>query len=163
MTEDLSKLGLSDLFDELIPPSVPEDISMVPQTMGWIWLAIALILIVGFFLNRWRKYRNLNAYRREAVKALKLSGDDPLALATVLRQTALAAFPRKDVAGLIGESWLVFLDKTAGKPLFSGTVAGQSLTHAAYQTSTETTDLAIRAKEWVKTHKATQSHNGEEK
>ncbi|AML51124.1 DUF4381 domain-containing protein [Falsihalocynthiibacter arcticus] len=153
MSDDLSTLSLSELYDELIPPAAPADISMFPQTVGWIWLGLAILATLGFLLNLWLKYRRENAYRRAAIGALKRAGDDPVALANVLRKTALAAFPRQDVAGLIGDSWLAFLDSTAGKPLFTDTAAGTALIHAPYQSTHMPSDLPARAKEWVTSHK----------
>lgn len=163
MNEDLTNLSLSELFDELIPPTAPPDVSMAPQTVGWIWLGVAVLAILGFLFQRWLKHRHANAYRRQAINALTEAGEDPIALASVLRQTALAAFPRADVASLIGENWLAFLDNTVGKPLFSGTVAGQSLTRSPYRPTTEPTDLPARTKEWVTTHKVSKPQDGGQK
>lgn len=152
MSDDLSKLGLAELFDELIQPAPPPDISMLPATSGWIWVGIAAGLVVAYFAKKWITHRRANAYRRKALGLLGSAKNDPIAIATLLRETALAGFPRQDVAGLIGDDWLSFLDKTAGKSLFSGTQAGKTLTQAPYRTLPADPDLTSCAKVWIRSH-----------
>ncbi len=104
----------------------PEDISWLPQTIGWQILGLALLLL-GLYrgwqgLRRW--YRN--RYRREATAKLKAWQQQPdgalLAedVNRLLKLTALAAFPREQVAGLYGRDWVEFLNaQCPGAPFAS--------------------------------------------
>jgi hypothetical protein len=74
--------GLNDIV-------VPEPVSLVPQTLGWAVVAVAVIalLAVGALLA-WRRHRK-NAYRRAA---LALVDTTPLsALPALVKRVALAA------------------------------------------------------------------------
>ncbi|MEE4188195.1 MAG: DUF4381 domain-containing protein, partial [Roseobacter sp.] len=133
MNDDLSQLNLVELFDLLVQPDVPARISMMPQTIGWVWLGAAVCVFSGYALWRWVQWRRATAYRRAALAALRQANDDPVAIAKVLRRTALAAFPRDTVAGLYGERWLAFLDSVTESVKFSGTTAGQALVRAPYR------------------------------
>ncbi|WP_380054313.1 DUF4381 domain-containing protein [Falsihalocynthiibacter sp. SS001] len=153
MSTDLSTLQLSELYDELIPPEAPPDISMMPQTAGWYWLGAAVLLLIAYLLRLFIRHHQRNAYRREALTALRHADNDPTQIASILRQTALAAFPRDQVAGVVGDDWLAFLDDTAGKPLFKDTSAGQSLLLAPYRDMPADPKLAPQAHKWIRQHK----------
>ena len=112
--------NLADLLAELVPPPEPEPISLMPETLGWPILVI-LIVAFGFFAaRRVSKARRTEAYRKTALAALDAAGKAPDEVALVLRQTALAAFPRAKVAGLHGRAWLEFLVSTGGQSDFRG-------------------------------------------
>lgn len=152
MIDDLSELGLSELFDELIQPTPPPDISMLPATSGWIWVGIALTVGLLFVAKKWIDHWRQNAYRRKALRILANAENDPAAIATLLRETALAGFPRADVASLIGHEWLSFLDKTAGEPLFTGNQAGRTLLQSPYTDTPADSHLTSQTHIWIRTH-----------
>ncbi|MEP2029561.1 MAG: DUF4381 domain-containing protein [Paracoccaceae bacterium] len=153
MSEDLSTLNLVELYDRLIPPTAPAEVSMMPQTVGWVWLAVIAVILCVLGL-RWGVMRHkANAYRRAGLRALDECGNDPTMIATLLRRTALGAFPRATVAGLTGEDWLSFLDKSLGQPLFVGTEAGRVLTKAPYAGGSPIEGLQTAARIWIKKHK----------
>ncbi len=102
MNEDLSQLDLVELLQRLEPIPVPAPVSLWPQTAGWVWLGLILLLLAALGLRRWLRWRRANAYRGAALVAVATAGRDPVALAAILRRTALAAFPRAPVAGLHG-------------------------------------------------------------
>ena len=106
-----------------------------------IWLAVRTI-----------RHRRANAYRRAALQALDQAGDDPAQIALVLRRTALAAFPRAQVAGLIGADWLRFLDHSFGGTGFANG-AGRALTTAPYQGGEPDRVLTDLARRWITTHR----------
>ncbi|MFC3612311.1 DUF4381 domain-containing protein [Lutimaribacter marinistellae] len=147
-------LNLIDLLDGLVEPPVPEAVAMTPQTAGWAVLAVLVLLgllwLVLRFVRRWRA----NAYRRAALAELGAAGDDPAVIAAVLRRTALAAWPREEVASLTGEAWLRFLDRTGGKEGFAAG-PGQAMEAAVYRGGTtampELTEMAAR---WIRQHDA---------
>ncbi len=152
MSEELSKLNLVQLLDLLEQAPEPAPVSLWPQTAGWIWLMIALCAGVSLLLYRWFRHRRTNAYRRAALREIAAAGGDPIVLAGILRRTALAAFPRTEVARLCGEDWLNFLDKTYGGPDFSNG-AGRVLAVAPYAQAEAAADLSALAEIWVRRHR----------
>ncbi|MEM1235711.1 MAG: DUF4381 domain-containing protein [Pseudomonadota bacterium] len=144
--------NLADLMAELIPPPEPEPISLLPQTLGWPLLAIILIVAVVVFGRRYVKARRAEAYRAAALTALDEAGSASLAVATVLRQTALAAYPRSQVAGLYGQDWLEFLKATSNDSRFLGD-AGQALVTAPYAGSAALPDATLGlVRHWIRRH-----------
>ena len=85
---------------------VPQPVSFWPPAPAW-YVVLGLVLmgilwLVGRSILRYRR----NAYRRAALAELQtLPADGPSAaprIAALLKRTALAAFPREQVAGLTG-------------------------------------------------------------
>ncbi|WP_171180538.1 DUF4381 domain-containing protein [Ruegeria sp. HKCCD8929] len=152
MNPDLQGLNLVELIDLLEPAPEPAPISMMPQTIGWIWLGLALALLVGWLTRRAIKHRHANAYRRAALGALAGAGDDPACVAEILRRTALTGFPRGDVAGLTGKDWLRFLDQTMGGDRFSNG-PGRIVAQAPYRPVPASPALTQLARDWIVTHK----------
>lgn len=153
--EELAGLSLPELFDELAPIVPPPEVSMLPQTPAWAVLALLLLGALSFALWMLRQRHAANAYRRAGLAALAEAGKDPAAIATVLRRTALAAYPRAEVAGLNGADWLAFLDRKApsvglaearsARLLLSGPYARHPLPPAP--------ELARLAKHWIESHR----------
>ncbi len=104
--------------------SVPPPPSWIPQTIGWPIAAGVLLLALAWAGWRaWRRYR-ANRYRREALAELAAlpQAPDPAqraaalrAMAALLKRTALAAWPRAQVASLAGAGWAEFLRAHAGR------------------------------------------------
>ena len=105
---------------------VPEAVSMAPQTVGW-WVLVAVVVVLtAWAVARWvRRYR-ANRYRRSALRELRaLRADSPVpgalkALPSLLKRTALAAYPREEVASLTGGPWASFLARTCPGADFEG-------------------------------------------
>ncbi|MDF2233608.1 DUF4381 domain-containing protein [Albimonas sp. CAU 1670] len=151
--------NLVDLLDELRQPPPPPPVSMLPQTAGWPVLGLLLLLALAFAVRSGRRRRRADAWRREALAALAQAGDDPAAVAPILRRAALTARPRQAVAGLSGERWLAFLDETAGAPPErSGGFAhgpGRALLHGPYDgRGASAPGLGALAARWVRRVKA---------
>lgn len=98
---------------------VPAPVSWFPQTWGWAVVLVAVILLLCVWAaSAIRRYRR-NAYRRRALQELQSAAvaardettrDRALhMLATLLKRTALAAWPRQRVASLSGAAFLSFL------------------------------------------------------
>jgi Ca-activated chloride channel family protein len=152
MNPDLQGLNLVELIDLLEPAPEPAPISMMPQTVGWVWFGLALALLVGWLIRRAIQHRQANAYRRAALGALAKAEDDPACIADILRRTALSGFPRGEVAGLTGKDWLHFLDQTMGDDRFSNG-PGRIVPQAPYRPAPTSPELTRLAHDWIVTHK----------
>ena len=152
MSEDLSGLSLVQLLALLEPAPEPAPVSLWPQTGGWLWLAIFLIMGFGVAAYRFMVWRRANAYRRAAAHEIVHARGDVATIATILRRTALAAYPRRKIAALHGEDWLIFLDETYDGNGFSAGPARMVAT-APYQESTSDEGLSEVALAWVRTHR----------
>ncbi|MCT4373510.1 DUF4381 domain-containing protein, partial [Yangia mangrovi] len=122
--------SLVGLINQLIEPVPPEPVSLVPQTWGWVALAVLLAVLALWGLWRGHRRHVANAYRRAALAELGRAGTTA-ELAAILRRAALAAFPRAEVASLTGADWTAFLSRT-GKSRFPDT-AGEELRRAPYR------------------------------
>ena len=153
MSDELTGLNLVELYDKLVMPDAPVPVSMWPQTVGWIWLALGLVVLVGFVWWRLAAWHRATAYRRAALAELRGAADDPAKIATILKRTALSGFPRHEVAGLHGTEWLAFLDAATAKVKFQGSTAGTVLAKAPYVQQPADKDLPAMAETWIKTHR----------
>jgi hypothetical protein len=117
--------GLEKLHEIVLP----DPVSWMPQTAGWYAVLGLIVVLAGWWVyGRFRRFRK-NRYRRFALAELGVIERDlqqpekrARALAEIpvlVKRTALAAFSRSEVAGLSGEEWLAFLDKTVGGKVFT--------------------------------------------
>jgi Ca-activated chloride channel family protein len=148
--------GLTDI-------PLPAPISLWPQT--WPLRIVVAVVVAGALLGIVRLIRSWhrNRYRRAALAELAgiegglgaaAPADTSVALAALVRRTALAAFPRDQVASLAGPAWLSFLDRTANTKDFSEG-AGRSLEIRAYRPAPEDAGSLIGAvRHWIKAHHA---------
>ncbi|MBB2750854.1 UNVERIFIED_ORG: hypothetical protein GGI57_001530 [Rhizobium aethiopicum] len=113
--DPLTETALRSLKDIALPPPV----SIMPQTWGWLLVAVLLAAaaltwaVVAY--RRWQR----NAYRREALKRLAVietaignpqgQAEAAEALCELVKRTALSAWPRAQVAGLSGAEWAKFV------------------------------------------------------
>lgn len=153
MTPDTEGKSLVELLDMLKPAPEPAPISMVPQTWGWVILAVALLFVVGLILVTIWRHRQANAYRRLALKELDRCGDNTSKAAEITRRAALVAFPRSQVAGLTGDDWTGFLGQTADLSGFSSSALG-NLAAAPYREGISDPDAAELARHWIKSHRS---------
>ena len=148
----------------LIDIPLPQPVSLWPQTwparVAIVLLVVGLIAAAWWFIRTW----HANRYRRSALTELdrivRAPAGGPQAglaadLALLVRRTALAAFPREQVAALAGPAWLAFLDRTYGGQKFS-CGPGRVLDVAPYRpASADTGDgraLVDLVRRWIKTH-----------
>ncbi|WP_133707882.1 DUF4381 domain-containing protein [Rhizobium sp. BK313] len=162
--DPITEAALRSLHDIAIPTPV----SWMPQTWGWI--VVGLVLLVGLmfaFLLWLRRYR-ANAYRREARRILdeieirirnpETRQDAIHELACLLKRTALAAWPRDQVACLSGAAWVHFLDGHAEGG--AGNALARLLDDAEYRDSSsigglpqnDGDDIAAAVRGWIERH-----------
>lgn len=152
MNEDLTDLTLVELLDLLEPVLEPAPISMWPQTIGWVVLGLAVVVAAGWGVYRWISARRADAYRRTALAEIAAAADDPATLAAIVRRTALAAYPRGQVAGLHGDAWLAFLDATGGDLAFTEG-SGRYIAAAPYRPYGPDPELTEAVRGWVRQHR----------
>ena len=159
--DPITEMALRSLKDIVVPAPV----SWMPQTWGWLIAALlllsAMLLWCALAYRRWRK----NAYRREALKhleeieaAVRDAGKRARALndlGELVKRTALAAWPREDVAATSGSAWAAFLvahgdmTNSEGFHRFFDDLEYQ----AGTPVSTEVADGLVRdARRWIEGH-----------
>jgi hypothetical protein len=132
MTDRPQIVTLVDLLDRLVDAPAPPPVSLAPQTPGWLVVGALVLAGLAALAWLWRARHRRAAFRREALAALSRVGDDPVAIAEILRRAALVAHGRAAVAGLSGTQWLEFLDQGMdGAPFSSG--VGRAVAEAPYR------------------------------
>jgi hypothetical protein len=134
---------------------LPSEIGWWPVAPGW-WLLLgllALLPVVAWCLlvyRRRRRLRRLALLRLSELSSLP-EGQLVRSLSRLLRQAAISHFPRHETAGLCGEEWLAFLDRSfVDKPFSTG--IGRSLIDAPYQpiVAIDSTVLIKLCRRWLK-------------
>lgn len=154
-----------DPLSQLHPLRDPVAIGWWPLAPGW-WLLLGLMVLVlamAAFLW-WRRYQ-ARAYRRQAeeqLTALTRSFQDNQDTAaffggvnSLLKATALHAFPRRTVAAASGAQWLALLNESLDEPDDTFSV---DLLSAAYRPDSLAADpdsYHRAALHWIRHHKVT--------
>mgnify|MGYP000116362494 CR=1 FL=1 len=147
---------LSQLADIHLPPTV----SQWPPAYGW-WLLTCALLIAITLAIRWLLiHRRKKQYKVEAISILnniqqQFQSDDNCltaleAINSLLKQTCMTHYGRHETAGLNGDAWLSFLDRTGNTKDFSKG-PGRSLTYALYAPNpiAPITELIEITKKWI--------------
>ena len=147
-------LNLPQLLERMHDIVAPEPVAMLPATDGW-WVLLGwLVAIAAILAVRARRRWHANAYRREALATLDaLAQPTGHELGVLLRRTAIAAFPRNDVASLHGEEWATFLCRSASNDPVVAAAAGD-LARAPYQPGIDPGELVAPARRWIEVHRA---------
>lgn len=135
------RYSLDNLRDILVPDPPP---LWPPATELWLLLAV-LIFTVAILFYQWRRSRRQNAYRRAGLSLLDGAGTVHEVL-LILKRVALAAFPRGQVASLVGDDWADFLRQTSSCCDFSPLVQAAPDAKA----SDELKRLAVA---WINSHR----------
>jgi len=153
--------SLVELLDQLQDIVEPPPVSMAPATWTWAVLATLLLALAALAAVAWLRHRRRTAYRRAALAELDAlapalsRGDVPAlaALAALIRRTALAAFPRDEVATLTGSGWIAFLDRTGGSfaPFAAALASGP---YAADPPAFDGPRMLRAARHWIARHHA---------
>jgi hypothetical protein len=149
-------LNLPELLELLEPIVLPEPVSLLPQTPGWWVLAGWLLTLALIAIWQRRRRWQANRYRRQAqaeIDAL-LSDCAPTsaAIAAVVKRTALAVYPRSQVASLTGSEWAAFLEHSCdGDPEVAA--SAQQLALAAYRPDIDPDSIVESARRWIECHR----------
>lgn len=134
---------------------LPEPAPWWPLAPGWFFvIGLFLLIAAGLTWKTWARWK-ANAYRREALRRVEKS-TDPREIATILKRTALSAFPRETVATLSGDAWCDWLEDQATDAPISPE-ARVNLARGVYGDSPDTLDLeTVRryAASWIQKHEA---------
>jgi hypothetical protein len=140
--------SLANLRDIVTPPPVP----WWPPAPGWWFLLTVLGLIAVLAAVRgWRRWR-ANAYRRAALRAIG-HAETAASIAEILKRAALVAFPRTQVASLVGSAWVKWLAETGGRPVPAAVRQALTVGVFAERESAGVSELAAFAAEWIRSHK----------
>ena len=156
---DYAGLNLPQLLELLEPIVLPDPVPLLPVTPGW-WVLAGWLLTIGVGLAvRLRAQHLASRYRREALAAINALADRGLAaadtaagIAAIVKRTALAAYPRAEVASLAGADWSEFLVRTADDDPLVRDKAG-AIAAAAYR-PTDPQEIVEAARRWIRTHRA---------
>jgi hypothetical protein len=159
--------NLANLHDIVMPPPVP----WWPPAPGWYVLAVVVgalvIAIVWRARRRWlaRRYRTQALTELRAIHLDSLEPADAAAsMMTVLKRTALAAYPRQQVAGLSGVDWWSFLDQSVGGNEFSESLGPMTNVLVYSDAPNDETSvavieqLAVASERWVRNHPSFEPH-----
>lgn len=139
-------------LDNLRDIVMPDPVSWWPLAPGW-WILLGLVvtgagLVAIRLIRAWRT----NAYRRAALRELK-SATTVAAVADILKRTALCAWPRSDVASLVGTAWCDWLIATGPVALPDSTA--RILTEQIFRDSStpeSVGELTTFADGWIRRH-----------
>lgn len=141
--------NLDRMHDLVLPPPVP----WWPPTPGW-WIVIGcalfLLAVLCFaMLIRWQA----NRYRREALTILNNPRTPPAMWPSILKQCALACWPRTRVASLTGADWDSFYRRSVRKEIpAEGT--GSKIEELAFSgKASEAEELEASARGWIHHHR----------
>ncbi len=144
---------LQGTLSEVIPPDSPQLLSLAP---GWIAILALLAAYTAVKAIRLARTHRQNKYRRQALAILEERG--PKGLPSILKATAMAAYPAEPVASLHGPQWLAFLDSRYDGPRFH-TTTGAKLQVIAYQSAASWTSQDVEVKalmemgaDWIRNH-----------
>ena len=136
---------------------LPDPMHWWPPAPGW-WLllfAVPALLALLFWLWRWVRRMTVGKLALAELESIAQSNADARdkvqQLAILLRRIALSLYPREQVASLVGEQWLTFLDGPLGDNSFSQG-AGRLLIDAPYRREVQTDLDALYAlcRLWIK-------------
>jgi hypothetical protein len=154
VTADKDPASLDRLADIVILPPV----SWWPLAFAWyIVLGSVLVSLSAIAYTVWLRRRN-NAYRVTALAELERVGQHPAAvlhIAEILKRTALATAPRKNVAALSGECWVQWLNQTGNGVIFSERsqqILSEHIYGAGQPDDEEIKVLASTARRWIEKH-----------
>jgi hypothetical protein len=163
MTELTDAMTLPEMLNQLRDIEMPEPVAYTPETAGW-WVALALLIAgsvaLAFFLQRRRqanRYRILALAELGQLERIERSAgaaspevNQLTQVAALVRRTALAVFPRTEIAHLHGSEWQTFLQNSSA---VTPGVGLETLVSGPYRpTHDHTAEALSAARCWLETH-----------
>ena len=154
-------LDLAELAGLMHGLVMPDSVSLLPTTPGW-WILLGwLLAVLALAGESLLKRRRRNRYRREALAVLKTidrqtelsATESAQRIASLLKRTALAAYPRSQVAPLTGKEWAEFLIASSNDDRQIANAA-EMLAAAAYRPDADGRALSAPARRWIRKHRA---------
>ena len=151
---------LAQLRDIHLPPPI----GWWPLAPGW-WIlaaiALGVLTICGIWLARRYRQRRYRHFALQQVRVLyrqwQADRSDAAfaeAINRLLKQCALAAFPRSDVAALSGAEWLEFLDRHLRKPRFTDPdLRALATLYQPTSPNVAADTLRTAAEHWIRRHR----------
>jgi hypothetical protein len=121
---------------------LPDPVAWLPPAPGWWLLAFAAFALPPSLIWLWRLARRTTAKKLALRELERIAGAEWDAnrklqeLAILLRRVCLGLYPREETAGLVGEAWLEFLDRSSNGDGFSRGV-GRLLIDGPYRRRVE--------------------------
>jgi hypothetical protein len=153
---------MDDQYGQLIEPPA---VTFAFGAPGWYVLgALTMLLLMWLGGLVWRNYER-NRYRRRALKEIEASKQHYAAAGMdgnmlyetnmLLKRIAMARYGRNETAGMKGEEWIEFLNKTSIDDLFdeSDRALLQDLYKEKKQEHGAIDDFINKAKTWIKKHR----------
>ncbi len=146
------KLPLRDIH-------LPEAIGWWPPAIGWWILAILIPLLIALMFWLYRYFTRKTAIKAAKKLLLEIKQDTQREnsqklkdLSALIRRMAISTNVRNECAGLTGQQWLEFLDRSVkGSPFTEG--AGRLLADAPYRnnqpTEQEISQLTNLCEDWL--------------
>ncbi|MCY1216915.1 hypothetical protein D9M68_482240 [compost metagenome] len=150
---------------------VPPPPSWRPQTIGWPVAGAIVLALLAFATWRWWRHYRANRYRREALAELArlragmstspaARAQALVAMAELLKRTALAAWPRAQVASMAGAEWAQFLLAHAGSAGTAVPALATLVNDAQYRDAaalaqwpdSQATAMAAACQQWIAGH-----------
>ncbi|MGZ5051255.1 MAG: DUF4381 domain-containing protein [Methylobacter sp.] len=138
----------------------PEAIGWWPPALGWWLLAIAVPLLVVLLVWLYKRMTRKTALKTANKMLVEIKQDATSdnrqklsALSALFRRVAISVSARNEAAGLTGQQWLAFLDRSVkGMPFTEG--PGKILADAPYRstppTDQEISELIGLCENWLK-------------
>jgi len=161
--DPLTRLALEKLNDIV----VPQPVAWLPQTWGWLALALLLLALIAWGLLRRHRRHVANRYRREALAdlgsieatlgAAETRAQAIAGIAEILKRVALKAWPRPATASLSGKAWLAFLAQHDGGSLATEPASRflddlEYHADAAHMEENDARHFAEAARRWIERH-----------
>ena len=146
-------------LDQLKDIHLPSEISWWPLAIGWWIVAFIAFVLTILLLVLFKRYKQKKQRLNLAMDPFEqLSNDQSLSpqdwlneLSILLRRIAINVNGRNDVAGLVGNDWLSYLDRSGNTQAFTQG-AGKVLAVQPYQPAVEYDREAITeiSRSWLK-------------
>ena len=135
---------------QLLTPALPEPVSLMPETAGWVWLGVFLLAVAGkLWLNRKAK-RLQNVWRTEALTVISQAArnNDLSGLYTLILRIARLSIPKEKLRTLSAGQVLSELNLDLSSSQFRNLLA------ARYRPAGKVVDDSLFSvlSEWVKTY-----------